>query len=425
MKRSASTDAVTVDFVQSAATIHRGHIPFSLGYCAIFVLLGLGANILGPTLTMLASTHGTTTEDMAWIIAGHALGNVFGGPTIGFLLDRRPVENSGNLISCLLLLCTLCQFSMWASPNAGVAMLSYAVLGFAHGGLNVAGQTLMSWLHAPEPGWWLNIMNAMFGVGSCVAPILAALSTSYFYTSLNAFPMIGLVAFVLALTFKYIRFKKPVVDEEGKDATTPSAGLQWAKLGPMALFFLSVVCVEVTYGSWIYTYSTTELKLPPHLATSLTTAFFGAFTAGRLLIVLVKSEPHQIIRMMLTLGVGSILLILTYPTSLPVLFLGTFGLGLANASMYPQGLTLLNKHTEVSGQAISVLVLSANSGAIAGPQCVGQIAKYGSGYGSLFGVSLVSCVVAFLALEGFLLAANSAHSNLAGTGKMRRGDAAV
>merc|ERR1712195_252267 len=85
--------------------------------------------------------------------------------------------------------------SVLRSECTGV-MLCFLLTGMVSMALNALCQTLMTLVRSgdTDAGWWLNIMNACFGLGSAAAPPTASAAFKLLGNSIGAFAIIGLLS---------------------------------------------------------------------------------------------------------------------------------------------------------------------------------------------------------------------------------------
>ena len=143
----------------------------------------------------------------------------------------------------------------------------------------------------------------------------------------------------------------------------------------VVILFILYVGLELGFGSWIYTYALT-LNLDTEItAAYLTSAFWGSFTFGRLVGVWVSIRLRPV-TILFTDIVGcalSILIIMFWKDSNTALWIGTFGLGLSMASMFPTFLLLAGERMQITGTITGWLLVGAGAGSMFLPWLLGQI----------------------------------------------------
>jgi FHS family Na+ dependent glucose MFS transporter 1 len=146
-------------------------------------------------------------------------------------------------------------------------------------------------------------------------------------------------------------------------------------VGLIALFFFLYVGAEVSFGGWIFTF-TTALKLANAAeAAYITSAFWGSLTIGRLLAIPIATRVRP--RMMLftdLLGcLASVGIILLWSNSLVAVWLGTLGIGLSMASIFPTTLSFAERRLTITGQVTGWFFVGAGAGGMVLPWLIGQL----------------------------------------------------
>jgi FHS family Na+ dependent glucose MFS transporter 1 len=167
----------------------------------------------------------------------------------------------------------------------------------------------------------------------------------------------------------------------------------------IVMLFLLYVGLELGFGNWIYTYALT-LKLGTTVtAAYLTSAFWGAFTLGRLLGVWVSTRLRAQTTILLDL-IGcaiSTMLIMLWKESSLVLWIGTFGLGLSMASIFPNIMMLAGERMQITGTITGWFLVGSGAGSMLLPWLLGQIFTY-TGPQLMTTVLLVDIVAILIAL---------------------------
>jgi FHS family Na+ dependent glucose MFS transporter 1 len=107
----------------------------------------------------------------------------------------------------------------------------------------------------------------------------------------------------------------------------------------------------------------------------MTSAFWGAFTLGRLLSIPVaaKVRPRWILFGDLAGGALSLILILFFTRSALALWIGTVFLGLSLASVFPTIFSMAERRMTLTGKVTSWFFVGASSGGMFFPWLMGQI----------------------------------------------------
>jgi FHS family Na+ dependent glucose MFS transporter 1 len=111
------------------------------------------------------------------------------------------------------------------------------------------------------------------------------------------------------------------------------------------------------------------------LAAYLTSAFWGALTLGRLLAIPIAARwrPRAILSGDLVGCLVSLSVILLWSKSLVAVWLGTFGMGLSIASIFPTTISLAERRMPITGRVTGWFFVGASVGGMTLPWVIGQL----------------------------------------------------
>jgi FHS family Na+ dependent glucose MFS transporter 1 len=256
-------------------------------------------------------------------------------------------------------------------PMLWVLTIALFFLGLSEGVFDVGGNTLLVWVHQSKVGPFMNGLHFFFGVGAFLAPVIIArlvlvsgdITSSYW-----------VLAFLMLPTAAGLLFQS---------SPAPAAVARSSRSGPVqpgliiliALMFFLFVGVEGSYGGWIFTYAF-KLKLANETSAAyLTSAFWGALTAGRLLGIPIAARfhPRSILfadMLVALLGCG---LAWIGANSLIAVWAGTLLVGFGIASMFPTALALAERSFPLSGKITSWFFVGSSLGGMLLPWLIGQM----------------------------------------------------
>lgn len=379
----------------------RTRAALTAGYFATFVVFGMGVSALGPALPSLAQNTGSTLSRVSAIITAGASGFLLGALAGGRLFARLP----GHwVLGGVLALTAGAAALIPVASSLWLLTLLFLLLGTAQGLVEVGGNSLILWVHADRPGPYVNALHFFFGVGALLAPAGVALALSatgkvaWFYW---AFALLALAVTGLILALPSPRRPEEGGDVRGGRGLARSAALLVALA---ALFYLLYAGIEHGFGDWIASYAQVRKMASAARAALLVSAFWAAITAGRFLAVPVSARvpPHTILAAALVGALLSVAVVLVWPSVGWVLWLGTVGLGLSLAPIFPTMLALMGRRAGVSAQAASWYFAGSGVGKMTVPWTIGQLLE-SAGPQSLFvvvGLLLVAALVLFAVLNG-------------------------
>lgn len=367
----------------------------TIAYYLAFIILGMTTAASGPSLPKLAEHTSSGLDRISLIFILGALGYVSGSYLGGRAYDRF---SSHKLMSMTLVLIAIASVLIPNSRSMGLLLGAMFLSGFASGVIDVGGNALLLWTHGEKSGPFLNGLHFFFGVGSLTAPLILAqvlLKTGDIHWMYYSFAIVSVPLFIW---FWYLpEPPKPAHANNQRNASVPLIPV----LLTLILFFL-YVGLELGFGNWIYTYALTLGLGTTITAAYLTSAFWGSFTFGRLLGVWVSTRmrPQRIIIMDLIGCVVSTLIIMLWKESSLALWIGTFGLGISMASIFPTIIMLAGERMRLTGTITGWFLVGSGAGSMLLPWLIGQIFVF-TGPQAMNTVLLVDIALTFLVLFMF------------------------
>ncbi len=381
----------------------NGAIRHTFGYYFLFICLGLDSAIIGPTLPALAGQTNSRLGQMGLVFLAGATGYTLGTLLGGRVFDRvrgHPVLGIAQLFTAVFL------FFIPLAPWFWLLLAILVCKGFADGFVNTGANTLLVWTHGEKVGPFMNGLHFFFGLGAFLSPILVAqvVGTAggyrWAYWALAAFSaLVGLRVLTMSGS-------PPPGQKRGSNMSQNTRGpLPYALVISATLFLFFYVGAEITFGGWVYTYAVT-LKLASAAGSAyLTSAFWLAFTVGRLISIpaATRVKPKQVILAALLGCLAVLVMGITFSGSSIALWMMTIGLGFCMAPVWPTGFTLAGQSINLTGKIAGMILLGDSLGGMVLPTLVGKVIE-GNGPGAMvylvFG-SLALNLMAFAAMLRF------------------------
>jgi FHS family Na+ dependent glucose MFS transporter 1 len=329
--------------------------------------------------------------------AGYFLGSVFGGR----LYDRQ----AGHpIMAALLVLMAVVLVLIPYIPLLWLLTVILFMLGVFGGILDVGGNTLLIWVHRRNVSPYMNALHFFFGVGTFIAPIILAqtvllsgdIELGYIIMALMILPI-----FVWVLCQPSPTAAQD--DPQNEDAPARHTRTQVILIIFTAAILFFYVGAEIGFGGWIYTYAL-ELNLADETtAAYLNSAFWGAFTVGRLLSIPLATRFRPRILMIVNF-VGCVIsagLIILLPDSVIILWTGSILMGLSMASIFPVTITLAERRMTISGQTTSWFFVGVGLGSMLMPLLIGQLFESVGPLATMY-VILAALVADFVVFLGML-----------------------
>lgn len=336
-------------------------------YYLAFVLLGLTSAAQGPSLLDLARHTSSGLDRVSLIFTAVALGYLVGSFVSGWAYDRIPGH---RLMAIALLVAAGSTAFIPVAWNLWLLLGAFFLLGLGKGSVDVGGNTLLLWLHGQKVGPFMNGLHAAFGVGAFIAPLIldqvrvrtGEIHGLFWLTALLCLP----VAIWLWLLPSPTATKYDIPEKKTTFPIIPVAIL--------ITLFISYVGLELGFANWVYAYAL-NLKLATESSGAyLTSAFWGAFTVGRLLGIwtALRMRSTTILFMDLAGCIISALIILLWRDSVLALWVGTIGLGLCMASIFATVLMLAGERIRVTGTITGLFLVGSALGSATIPALIGQ-----------------------------------------------------
>jgi fucose permease len=221
----------------------------------------------------------------------------------------------------------------------------------------------------------MNGLHFFFGAGAFLAPMIIAQSLLRSGEIRWGYWLIALL--MLPLAVWALRLPSPADRAEREKDSSGRANP--VLVGLLAALFFLYVGAEVGFGGWIYTYTLALGLVEGTSATAraayLTSAFWLALTAGRLLAIPVATRlrPSQILAADILGALASVALILWGPQTLLVVWAGTLSTGLFLASIFPTLISFAERRMAITGRVTRWLFVGSGAGGMLLPWLIGQL----------------------------------------------------
>ena len=340
----------------------------TIAYYLSFIILGASTAASGPSLPKLAEHTSSGLDRISLIFVFGSLGYLIGSYFGGRAYDRVPGH---RLMAIALLAIGLASVLIPIAPVLWMLLAAMFLSGLAGGIVDVGSNTLLLWTHGKSAGPFMNGLHFFFGVGSFIAPLLLARVLIQTGDIHWLFWTVAIACLPLAIWYWFL--SEPSTHTQAQERNNVPLPVLPVLL--MVILFVLYVGLELGFANWIYTYALT-LDLGTVVTSAyLTSGFWGAFTFGRLLGVWVSTRARsQAILFADLIGCAiSTLIIMLWKDSSLALWVGSIGLGLSMASIFPTFLMLAGERMEVTGAMTGWFLVGSGAGSMLLPWLIGQI----------------------------------------------------
>ena len=369
-------------------TQHPRHLSLQTTLTGLFsfTLMGGAQALYGPSLAGFTTAFALSRGSAGLIVSAHMAGALL-GVLSAIPLERHPLARwrVGIAVSLLTLGALLAGLAYsWALTLVGAF-----TIGLAYGALTIGINSLFAVGYGERSPAMVNLVNAIFGIGAMLSPLLIVL----FVERPQASFMVLAAVSACLIPFAFM------MDDRLTNTTQPTE----ARSNPLLIAFIGFLAlgvgVEVSTIGYAATYLIfTGLSLTD--AATVTSLFFVAYTVSRLVAVPLSLKVSAAQLMMASLVLTVLLLLLAMvPPFAPV---SIALLGASLALFFPNSFTWLSRELGVSGKGTVFVVAGALIGGTVVPAVLARIiASFGEGY---IVMSLLSVTVVTLVLGVFLLA---------------------
>ncbi|NBB74873.1 MAG: MFS transporter [Bacteroidetes bacterium] len=328
-----------------------------------FVLIGAAQSLYGPFYGVFRARFDLTATVVSLITTFHFVGATTGLSVSGFLAGRfGPLRVvTGAIFTLALGFLGVAFGTTWPLTLAGAT-----VVGLGFGGLVTMNFLIARVFGAAGPAA-LNALNAMFGVGSVLAPMAAAPFAAR-GAHMPVYLAAGALAIALGLYFAFTRRirveETPVRERE----PLPLRSFILPVAGFIVLYFFYMAS-EASFGNWIPTHLTPAFGAAP--AARYAGLFWLALTVGRLAAapVSLRVTPGVLVSWTIVLGIGAALT----ATAVSLAPFAYIAAGFFCGPVFPGGLAWMRRRFPDSAEEVSSVVLAvAGLGTVIAPPVIGS-----------------------------------------------------
>ncbi len=364
----------------------------TVGGFVAFTCIGAIQAMYGPAYLMftrkfaLSSNLGLLGEP-GLILSAHFAGSVLGiiaQTTLEKLLGTQLRLSLSSLF--LVLGCLGIAFA----PSWVLVLFSALVMGLGFGGIDVSINNLFSSGFGERGAAMSNVVNALFGVGAILGPILIALTP-------DDYSLPFLCTMVFSVLVMILFFSSHELDALVAKNETSSAEIEkkfnFPVFSGFLLLFWAYVLVEVGAASNETTHLVKSFSFTEPNAAFVNSLFWGGIAFGRLIIA-----PFTTRFSVSSIVLGSAVLVAVCLSLTGISAISPFAYtlaGIACGPIFPTGFVWMSKALGGSLGNASILIAAANFGGVATPYVI----KF------LSGSSLQNLPIAYLIASMLMVAA--------------------
>ncbi len=149
----------------------------------------------------------------------------------------------------------------------------------------------------------------------------------------------------------------------------------WGMVLLIACFMFLYVGAEAGFGGWVFTYATSLNLADEAMAAFFVAAFWGALTVGRFfgIPIAARLAPRVILALDLVACLAGLGIVIVWPGTAGILWVGAIAAGLGMASIYPAMLAFAGQQMTITGRIAGWVSLGAGAGGMFLPWLIGQL----------------------------------------------------
>lgn len=340
--------------------------------CVGFVLIGALQALYGPAIPALREEFGLSPS-----AAGLGLSAHFAGGVAGVLLFDRLHSRLGSrrILGSSYLLMAVGSAGFALAPDWPLALAAALLAGLGFGGIDYGLNQLFAVGFGQRSAAMLNILNAHFGVGAILGPVLiGAVGPEHYPAVFLGFALANLP---LLFFLRGVRHR----DARTSDGDTPQAGtpggarsrILFTVLAVFVVLYVLHVGIEAGVGGW----EPTHLETVGHragVAATATSVYWSMLTVGRFLVApLALRFTARAIVTTSCAGMTVCLLLASVPGLAPYAYAGV---GLFIAPIFPTGLPWLHRAAPRAARAGALVIAASMLGGVAAGPVLGKAIEW-------------------------------------------------
>ncbi len=332
-----------------------------VAYYSTYWILGAIVASLGPTLLALSENIGVTVGAISILFTTRSFGYLTGSLLGGWLYDRF---HGHRVLSGLLIIAALALASIPSIHAMLLLSVIFFLVGTAQGGMDVGSNTLLVRANPPKIAAALNGLFFFAGLGSFLIPIyLGSVSLAWGYYGM-ALALIPIILWVFLTESPAI--PAPAKEDDAKLNNLPL----FISFAALAFIYIGA---EVSFGGWLFTYFSANPLISESSAYTLNAIFWLAVMFGRLLAIPIANR-FKLSQIILGYLLGAVVSagVLAFFNALPAVWIGTLGMGLSMAALFPSTFTFVQNNMRLSGKLTGAVWAAGSTGAMILPYLIGQ-----------------------------------------------------
>lgn len=362
--------------------------------CCIFIFFvnGLYSMVFGSILPLLSETYQLSDATSGMLLSSHQAGNLIAGFIAGILPIYYGRKKSILFLSSFVMVGFLI---MILTGQPVLLLTAFFFTGISRGSISNFNNKTVNDISGSSPQA-LNFLHSMFAVGALLSPFLVVLFSFYFGTigwKVLAMLIIGLV-FISQIMFSKMPIEEEIImikEKKERGYTFFKDALFWNTV--IIIFFY--LCAESAITGWLVTYFINQKLLEITQAQMISSLLWFAILVGRLICVFIGGRLSRgTLITVISIGSTIFYLLLLNSTSVAMILISVFGLGISMAGIYPTAMTIAGNSIKKHPMALGWILIIGGFGGIIMPVIIGFLSENLSIYWGM--ASIVVAIVIML-----------------------------
>lgn len=369
----------------------------TIGGFLSYFLFGFIDNMKGTTIPFILQDTGYSYSEGGSIIFSEYTGFFIATFVAGLLADLFGKKFTLIMSGICLIFGAIGYAS---SSNLIVFIVFIFFIGLGLGSLELSGSNVISEVHSHNKGRYLNLLNAFYGVGSIITPIVTGylLNSGVSWRAVYRYSLFVIVP--ITIYFLAMRYPKADIVKEQSEKTNFKEIIQIITRKEVLLMYVVIfayVAAEIGIATWMVEFVQKAKGVSSAAGAMYLSIHFAGMMIGRLLGSLFVDKVGHL-KSLLIFSVMSIFCItlgVFGPSSIAIVLAFT---GFCFSIIFPTSTAVVSEiPTKNSGTMLGIFFAFGGLGGMAGPWLIGVMNDV-FGLKSGMAVNIVFCIIVMTAL---------------------------
>lgn len=349
-------------------SMSRGHRYLIYHFFIAYFAMGVYLTLIGSELPLIKAEYQISYRVGGMMMSAQAIGYLIVGAFAGILPRYLGAKKTSLILNNVAFIGLV---FMMMTGNPAILLFSMLLTGVSKGSTCNFGNQIVSTLSGNNAGL-LNLTQAFFAIGACIAPLIAMACGASWRASLIISVVIG-IANLLYGSRMEIGPEAYAQENKKLEFGFFKTKLFWI----CALILVCYLAIESSIMGWLVTFFIDSGTASDATAQLITTALWGALLVGRFVCAWLASrfKPYQMIAVM-TPGIAVSFTALMISHTLIPMAISAIGLGLFMSGIYGTAIAGSGDLAERYPMCMGMFVAIPGIGSAVAPSAIGTIADH-------------------------------------------------